>query len=175
MAPRGRHMTRNTRTSSGTNWGRFVFAAPVVVPAASKVLVLTFTLDNPGISEVVRRTRGDYFVGSDQQTTTELQMGAWGCIVVTDAALAAGVASIPGPVTDANDDGWFVWESFVQSSSAGAAGNIAAWQGVHRPYDSKAMRKFPDGFSLAVVVENAHATFGLEFYLGISLLASRDK
>ena len=169
------HTGRPTRTASGTNWGRTVFAAPVVVAAASKVLVLTFVLDNPGISEVIRRTRGDYFVGSDQTASTELQMGAWGAIVVTDTALAAGVASIPGPVTDANDDGWFVWESFVQSSSAGAGGNIAAWQGVHRPYDSKAMRKLPDGFSVAIVVENAHATHGLEFYLGISLLASRDK
>ncbi len=172
---RGRRMMAPRRVSSGTNWGRFVFAAPVVVPAASKVLVLSFTLDNPGISEVVRRTRGDYFVGSDQVATTENQMGAWGCIVVTDAAAAAGVASMPGPVTDANDDGWFVWESFVQSSSAGAVGNIAAWQGVHRPFDSKAMRKIPDGFQTAVICENAHATFGLEFYLGISLLASRDK
>ncbi len=143
-------------------------AAYVVVPAASKVLYTTATLSNPGISETVRRTRAYLGIVSDQSAAAEDQIGAIGMVVVSDLAIAAGVASLPSPVFDGNDDGWFMWQSFAQEGSSGG-GSQSIW---YYPIDSKAMRRVEEGFAIAVVVENAHATDGLKVHLGISLLTS---
>jgi len=102
-----------------------VEALDVVLPAASKVLLETVVLSNPGINETVRRTRGGVFVSSDQGAAVELQTGAFGAIIVSDTAVAAGVASLPDPVTDASDDGWFVWVPFTQISAAGNGGAVS--------------------------------------------------
>jgi len=150
-------------------------AAWTIVAAGTKVLFTTFVLDNPGISETVRRTRGRFFFASDQAAAMEEVSGAWGAVVVTDAAAAAGIASIPGAVTDASDDNWFLWEPFaaVLGNDPGAAGNAASTlPGID--FDSKAMRKVESGFQLAFVVENASATTGLAFSAGLSLLSSRS-
>ncbi len=96
------------------SWAAIVDAAETTVPAASKVLLGTFTPSVDGIDEVVLRTRGVLAVRSDQTAGSELQIGAFGMIVVTDTAAAAGAASIPSPATDADDDGWFVWLPFAQ-------------------------------------------------------------
>ena len=156
-----------------TSWGRVVSASQITIPAASKVLVGTFGLFNDGISEVVRRTRGTYLVSSDQTTAYEFQFGSMGFIVATSVAIAAGVASLPGPVTEANDDGWFVWEPFTQLSQATEAGSTHDGISTIRNFDSKAMRRIDQGFGVAVVVENSHATHGFEFAFAFSLLASR--
>ena len=78
------------------------------VPAASKVLISTFVLADALVDLTILRTVGRFSVGSDQSAGLEPQIGAWGLILVTDRAVAAGVASIPGPFTDAPDDGWFL-------------------------------------------------------------------
>jgi len=116
----------------------------------------------------VRRTRGLFSVASDQAAAGESQLGALGFIVVSDLAVAAGAASIPGPVTDASDDGWFVWVPFGQESIRAAGGP----QSFQYEFDSKAMRRVEEGFAIAIMVENAHATEGLDFWCGTSLLSS---
>ncbi len=126
------------RVPSKTNWGRTVFSLATVA-ASSKVLLGFFVLDNLGIAETVRRFRGRFLVISDQVANTEINTGALGMVVVSDLAVAAGAASIPGPFTDANDGGWFVWEPIVSLSRAanGAAGVMQT--GGMIDYDSKAM------------------------------------
>ena len=148
-------------------WARISAATFGAVPAATKVLLGSFTLSNPGIGATVLRTRGSYNIISDQTGSVEEQIGAWGMIVVNDLALAAGVASIPGPITDASDDGWFVWEPFQQSGTDASTGVT-----VDHPFDSKAMRKVREGFSIAVIAENAHATHAFEMAFGIAMLTS---
>ncbi len=157
-----------------TNWARTVSAGPVVIPAASKVLFLTFVLNNPAIGEVIRRTRGRFMAQSDQSSAAELQLGAWGVVVAGDRALIAGAASLPGPVTDRNDDGWLLWEGILQQSIStdGATATALAIPRVF-DYDSKAMRRIEEGFGLAVMVENSSATFDFEFFISMSLLSSR--
>ena len=87
----------------------------IAVPAASKVLISSFVVvDTFGIDLTVLRTVGRFAVASDQASAIETQTGAWGLIRVTDLAVAAGVASLPGPFTDAQDDGWFVHQMFAQ-------------------------------------------------------------
>ena len=161
------------REPGRTNWSRTVASTSTLVAAGTKVLVATFVLDNPGISETVRRTRGRFMFASDQGSATEEVRGAWGAVVVTDAAAAIGITAIPGPITDASDDNWFVWESFFSMLANVATGNIAATNEPMSDFDSKAMRKVATGFQLAFVVENASGSTGFRFSLGVSLLSSR--
>jgi len=148
-------------------WARINSTAYQVIPANTKVLLGTFILSNPGIGATVLRTRGAFSVASDQGASSEEQLGAWGMIIVNDLALAAGVASIPGPITDASDDGWFLWQSFQRQGLT--SGAITSEQYF---FDSKAMRKIREGFGVAIVVENGQAAHGLEFAFGIAMLTS---
>ncbi len=168
-ARRTRGAFRGGRQAPRTDWARLVSAAPVTVAAGTKVLIATFTLSNAGISETVRRTRGVVSISSDQSASVEEQYGAFGMVVCNDLALAAGAASIPGPVTDASDDGWFVWVPFMQTAFGASTTNPSR----EYQFDSKGMRTIDDGFGIAVMVENAHASEGLRFAIGMSLLGSR--
>ena len=164
-----RHSTRSTGHRAPTNWARSVAATYVTVAPATKVLLATVVLSNPGINETVRRTRGRFSVHSDQAVGGEPQLGALGWIVVNDLAVAAGAASIPGPVTDASDDGWFVWEPFASFGFNGTVGDL-----FDRSYavDSKAMRRVQEGFTIALMVENANVATGLNISCGFSVLTS---
>ncbi len=146
-------------TRRNTDWARGVFAPTLA--AGVKFLIGSFTLANPGIAETVRRT-----IISWSATPSGFALPlAFGMIVVTDQALSTGITALPGPVTDASDDGWFIWQS-VMMGGAGLPRNT-------REIDSRAMRRIEDGFSVAIMGENtgaASATLGL----GISLLASRS-
>ncbi len=168
-APR-RFAGRSQRQPTG--WTRSVATASTAVLGGTKVLIATAALDPTGISRTVRRTRGHFFVASDQAAILEEQVGAYGAIVINDLALAAGVASIPGPVTDASDDGWFLWVPFGQLSGSVLAGDTLDPLATQlREFDSKAMRKVEEGFGLAFVVENAGAS-GLRFWDAFSMLSS---
>ncbi len=158
-----------------TNWARSCGVGHVTVPAASKAIMLTVVLSNPGINETIRRTRGILTVSSDQEARLESVVGAIGAIVINDLAVAAGAASIPGPCTDNDDDGWFMWMPFQllsAASSLGTAASFVAAGSVPFLFDSKAMRRVQEGFSMVFMIENAHPTFGLEFDFSVSLLSS---
>ncbi len=155
-----------------STWSRFVPAVLTTVPAASKVLLLTLSLNNAGIGETVRRTRGRaYFVSDQAAVPNEIQLGAFGFTVVSDVAAAVGITAIPGPVTEKDDDGWYVWESILGQGSNGQAGQTSE-VGTVIEFDSKAMRRIEEGYLVAIVVENAHATQGFVFGLSISSLSS---
>jgi len=115
------------------------------------------------------RTRGTLWVKSDQIAATESPVGAMGMMVVKDTARIAGVAAIPTPATENTDDGWFMhqyWSAGMVFASAIGIQNL--W---HRyDFDSKAQRKFGDGDSIVVVLENSHATDGVEFQLSFRML-----
>jgi len=167
-----RRRTGGFQRSSGgkTDWARVVPINSVIVAAGTKALLNIIVLANPGIMETIRRTRGVLAVSSDQFGIFESMSGAVGMMVVNDLALAAGAASIPGPVTDQSDDGWFMWQPFVQMGDQ----NDSAIGSVKYDFDSKAMRKVEDGFGVAVMVENASATSGLFVQLAFSVLTSRS-
>ena len=170
---RGRPGRNFQRKALGTNWARGVHAStPTTLAAGTKALVGSIALSNAGIGEVVRRTRGVFTVTSDQNTLHEQQVGAVGFIVVTDVAIGVGVASLPSPATERNDDGWFVWESFCQISGTTNGSATVTPSPNSYFFDSKAMRKVEEGYSIAVVVENFGPT-GMEFMINFSLLSSR--
>ena len=96
--------------------------------------------------------------------------GAFGMIVVTDVAAAAGVASIPGPVTDASDDGWFVHQFFATKTELESAVGFSQQVLTQYVIDSKAKRIVEDGSVIALVVENS-AGSTLQFHLQFRMLS----
>ena len=75
---------------------------------------------------------------------------------MSDQALAAGAASIPGPIADGDNDGWF-WHRFlfIQAVTATIADGVnASCASVEYEIDSKAMRKWDVGAqSIVGVIE----------------------
>jgi len=104
-------------------------------------------------------------------TADNITTGAWGMIVVTDLALAAGAASIPGPITDVTDDGWFVWQPILSRLEFVTGAGIEANSAKIVEFDSKAKRIVETGQIVAVMVENASASFAFEFLLNMRLLS----
>ena len=167
MARRG---ARNFTRSGGRpnrGWNVTAFAAYTTIPAASKVLLGSFALTNVGVDQTILRVIGLLSVASDQVSNNEQQIGAVGLILVTDIALAAGIASIPGAFSEGEDDGWFAHFMFNQSSVAAGAAPAS------REYvvESKAKRIWSGtGIVLAIVGENAHATHGLDLIWNFRML-----
>ncbi len=170
MAHARQRFTRTVRQP--TDWSRLISPVYVAVPAASKILLATTVSVPAGTGFTVRRARGSLSVISDQSAVIENQMGSMGFMVVSDIAVVAGAASIPGPSTQASDDAWFVWVPFNQATAQNIGGG--AGMGPAYPFDSKAMRKVEGGFSVAIMVENFHATHGLLVAIGFSILASKS-
>ena len=162
--PAARRFAGGRTQRQPTNWARLVFGVEVAVAAGTKVLVSTIILSNPGINETIRRTRG---VASTSSVVSGAYHGAMGFVVVNDLAVAAGAASIPGPGTDASDDGWFVWQPMVWDSPLTTASESHTWA-----FDSKAMRRVEEGFAVAVMVENLDGTQSFNFSMGFSILTS---
>ena len=84
--------------------------------------------------------------------------GAIGSCIVSAEALAAGVASIPEPFTDADWGGWFMWRPFAYryefQSAIGT--NYGNWT---FEIDSKAMRKISPNEAVVTVVESFAGAF----------------
>ncbi len=105
-------------------------------------------------------------IQSDQTAADELQFGALGFVVVNDLAAGIGAAAIPGPITDDDDDGWFVWLPVMASFDSGIE------KSQFYQFDSKAMRRVEEGFQVAVMFENASAATGLQVSVAFSMLTS---
>ena len=114
----------------------------------SVILQTNATLGNTTIV----RTRGlmSYHPAVFSADTTPV--GAWGIGIVSDQA-AVAAASVPGPWTDADWDGWLVWQPFaMRFESITQAGVLIG--SVQQVFDSKAMRKVGTNETLVVVAES---------------------
>ena len=114
------------------------------------------------------RTRGLIAVRTDQQIATEDPFGAIGFAVVRENAGAAGVGSLPTPITDEIDDVWFVhqfWTAGFLFTGASFADVTKVFE-----FDSKAMRKIVDGDSIVIMLENASATAGVSYLVKFRIL-----
>ena len=97
----------------------------------------------------VIRTRLDMHFGTDQEAADELPSGAMGLIVVNDKAAAAGIASVPTPITDQGSDLWYLFAE--QYGKFG--GTAVEEQGRLMQVDSKGMRKVEDGQDNIIALE----------------------
>ena len=158
-------------SSPNRSWTAFVNTSASAVAASTKLLLGTFTQSNPGIDETVLRTVGSIAVYSDQTAAGESQIGAFGMIVVSDAAAAIGITAIPGPATDADDDGWFLYQPINQRMVVATAVGIDAQGAVNYGFDSKAKRRTESGETIAIVVENSSAAHGFNATVVLRLLS----
>ncbi len=167
----GRHRrVITTRRRSNRSWAGVASAVQTNVPAASKVLLGSFSPTVSGDVTAIR-TVGYISVASDNESGDELQIGAFGAIVVTDTALSTGITAIPGPVTDIADDGWFVYQAFAFEQVVDTAVGVIVPFSHMMTIDSKAKRIVEDGRAMALVVENAHASFGFDIMFSVRLLS----
>ena len=139
MARARRQSFRPPRPARG--WAGVIGATEISVPANSRVLLGSFVVPGDGAGLTVIRTVGQFSISSDQQATTEQQIGAFGLIVATDAALAVGITALPDPVTEIADDGWFVYRSFSQDFRFITAAGVMPDFAMPYEFDSKAKRK----------------------------------
>jgi len=133
------------------------------------VLLGTFVLSNPGIDETILRTVGILSVKTDAPTADEDQVGAFGMILVTDLASGAGVASLPSPIFNGDDD-WFVHQmfgySFLADTSVGTIQDATMLQ-----FDQKARRRLTTGRVAAIVCENIHASQAFNIFWQVRMLS----
>ena len=166
-----RFQRSNQRRSSTPNrdWFGFVTTNRVTVSANSKVLLATFVLSNPGIDETVLRSVGMISVLTDAPAGGEQQIGSFVLGVFNNTAVAAGIASLPDPVTDVGDDSWFIYQAIAQNNLVNTA--VGVVESVQYHFDSKAKRIVSNGFSIAVIAANAHATEGFTINVNLRMLA----
>ena len=135
-----------------TDWFNFELI-PVSITANGVLLAGTLSAAALVVAPfTIVRTRGIILFESDQTGATEDYGGVMSFQVVTAAAAAAGVASIPTPLTEPNAD-YFVYEPFyskvwIQNTGANAGGST-----VSKQFDSKAMRKFTQDDQAVIVFE----------------------
>ena len=156
-----------------TQWlGRDFDTAPVLLGSSSVILDSVLTVAEKALLPfTIVRTVGTLACFSDQITLREEGFGALGVAVVSEQATAAGVASVPNPVTDVASDLWFQYMTWmcgyqVSGTPASAQGNSLNVF----PFDSKGQRKVPDGGDIAVVLANSSAAAGIEYILNMRIL-----
>jgi len=136
-------------------WAFLEFQAAIGAPTLLAAITQA-SLDGiaPG---TLARVRGWIHIVSDQAAASEDQSGAFGVMVVKETARAAGVASLPTPITEgANDD----WQTYVPFAGSGSTTVGGGRQGFGYEVDSKAMRKFSNGDAIVVTVEQSTASNG---------------
>ena len=143
--------------------------AVTVLAAATAIIDSTFVTDvnNP---ETLIRVRGNLMVQTDQNGASETPFGAIGMAVVSNEAVAAGVAAILTPYAEGDSDYWFMhqyWAAPIRFGTAVGFQNV----GVQYVIDSKAMRKVTPDQTIILVMENGSADSGLQYRLDLRILS----
>ena len=148
-----RQFTRNVARRT-TDWGFGPDLIDQALSASGKILGTTaLTI---GIQATVVRLRGvfDVFLTSAASIGDGF-IGAVGVCLVNSDAFAAGVGSVPGPLTDSNWDAWFYHRFFslhaLTATLADGVNGVAAHERFQ--IDSKAMRKWDPAETLTMVVD----------------------
>ncbi len=142
-----------------TEWLGSAIQGYTAIAAGAKQLNSSFAfIATPEAPVTITRTVGSIKFGLASNAGDADLIGAMGICVVSDLALAAGAASIPGPITDAAWDGWLMHVFFsFQLEFNDSTGVFIKSQRVD--FDSRGMRKVPDpAYSLAIMVENGGST-----------------
>ncbi len=146
-----------------TLWVGSAVVQTTLAAASTAVQVFTFAAGILALRPfTIIRTRGGWFIQSDQLAATERHQVALGSAVVTEQANAVGVTAVPTPATDVSSDAFFVYETHLGSFDiATAVGfNAGNASGIFKEFDSKAMRKVEDGFDLSTVIETFATSSG---------------
>ncbi len=104
------------------------------------------------------RTHLDIFFESDQSAAGEFTGGVFSMQVVTETAAAAGIASIPTPLTETDAD-FFVYQGlYARLRLLSSVGFVERGADSTFVVDSKSMRKVSTDDDVALVAELRYAT-----------------
>jgi len=93
---------------------------------------------------------------------SETQIAAIGMAVVSDQASAAGVASVPTPITDLASDLFFVHKIIMGHNAFSTAAAFSIPGGTVVDIDSKAMRKVNDDQDVIITAEGGADGFVID-------------
>ena len=153
MGRQGGFQSRS-RTRRLTDWGFGVDAGGLGLTATAKTLWTTALAISTPFTIV--RLRGYAHISLlTASSAADGFAGAIGIALVNSDAFTAGVASIPGPLTDANWDGWFYHQFFDIRTVTGTIGDgVNAGAASQRiEIDSKAMRKWDPSETMVGVID----------------------
>ncbi len=167
--PRIRTRTFRARRTPNRAWTGLEDTA-VITAASTKTLFGSLNLSNTNIDETVLRTVGILSVHSDQVIASEGQEGAFGMIVVNDRAIASGVAAIPGPISDIEDDGWFVHVPFIEAYEFQSAVGVNSDHARNYKFDFKSKRIVEDGFAIAIIGQTGANSNGVTMTVILRML-----
>ena len=147
---------------------------PTLTGLAAATTILDQSLTGAQLTDIgpgtIVRTRGYFACRSDQLAAAEEVPGAFGFSLNQDAARIAGIGSMLHPWTDSEEDVWFVHQFYMCGVFPGTSvgGNADAW--FRYPFDSKAQRKFADGDSLNVIIENGSTAMAIRYLIAFRML-----
>ncbi len=162
--PRFNRNQRSSGSRPNREWSGFANSTFIDLAAASKVIVATFLPLSGDIT--ILRTVGQIGISSDQSGAQEHQLGAFGLIVVSERAVTVGITAIPDPITEIEDDGWFVYQSFNQLGDGSVNSSSKVYD-----FDSKAKRIVPsEGRQIVAVMANASPSHAVSFAVNFRIL-----
>ena len=154
----------NTKSSRLTQWIGPADQGYLSVATGAKAIVSSLSFEEPN---TIMRSRGVVSVAPDTFGADVEFKGAYGKAIVSTDALVAGAASVPGPWTDPDWGGWYVWRSFAyffEFSDATGLRNLAQ----NFEVDSKSMRKVSPNESLVTIAESQAGAF--QIFSGVRTL-----
>ncbi len=156
-----------------TEWASMFSTSVINLPLPGNTAVIN-SLSAAALSIIVPATlvrmRGFYTFDIDQVAADEAYSGAIGLAVVRETARAAGIGSLPVPLTDSSEDLWTWFDFFMGRfefiDASGIHPNTA--QGV--VIDNKAQRKIVDGDAIVVTAESSNFSGGVDLTFFTRLL-----
>ena len=156
----GRSQRRKSSWQFGTQTG--VDGASQAISSSSSVIATgAVGIITDGLTLV--RTRGDLNLFLTSATTAgDGFHGAFGIAVASAAAVLAGIASVPTPITEEEWDGWLYHRYFSLFAGGTIAAATAAQQqdqvnsssaALHIEVDSRAMRKVETDMTIYAAIE----------------------
>ena len=165
-------MARRGSTISHKFWQGSIQSSRIAITATqAQMLSILFA---EGENETLLRSRGQILITGTPSAASDSDVVGLGLIVVSQNALVAGGASLPGPVSDLGAD--WLWHSFVPLDAGADASLVdpGAITYIHRvEVDSKAMRRIPPDKAVVLMAQLTTGDFsavilqaGIRFLFG---------
>ena len=134
--------------------------------ATNAIVAPLFTADE---SSTLRRIIVDFFIQTQSVADQTQAAGRVGLIIADPTVIAAGVAALPKPLTD-GDQEW-LWNRGYALSHESSGGLVNSYAPLHLHDDVRGMRKVKQRDALAFVIENQTGA-SVRFFISVRGLFS---
>ncbi len=158
------HPTSNRRKTAWADGPGGTTTRAISAPGASFVGAAVQPLAE-GLTVARIRGRLDWYLTLATAASDGFQ-GAFGIGIATVAAVTAGVASVPTPITEQSSENWLYWTPLSAHGAVVSSTALGEETKQSIEIDTKAMRKFPSELSVYAIlelVESGTATADLHF------------